>query len=61
MRKAMIIYYKINPLVVIILSTPLQNTTKILDKFAKKYEYYRENLSFIVVDVLEDPELLVLD
>ena len=57
MKKCMIIFYKADPLVIIPLSDNPPNLHEIVNKYTKKYEFYRENLWFLVRPVLEDPEL----
>jgi hypothetical protein len=58
MQRVFIILYEGSPMYSLILPYNNISPYEILDKYARKYEFDRRNLSFSVVYVLEDKELL---
>jgi hypothetical protein len=60
-KTSILIFHKTVPLVTIVLPSPSPPCYKILDKYAEKYGFPRENLTYYMSEVLEDEELTKFD
>jgi hypothetical protein len=51
---SMVVFHKKFPLVVLSLPNPLPDLESLINKYSKDYDFNRMDLSYVIVEVLED-------